>query len=104
MHKHTEKTHTHTLKLMYICTHLVIFEVPALDLFVLSSREEVGLSGTDSEGSHRADVACQCELQSTRGQLPQLVCVVCGVCMCVCGSKLPFNKLHIYTPLKSRNK
>ena len=53
--------------------HLIVLEVPAFDLLVLAGREEVGLSGADSQGPHTTDVASQCQLQTTRCQLPQLV-------------------------------
>ena len=43
---------------------LVVLEVPAFNLLVLTSREEVGLPGADSEGPHTADVARQSQLQT----------------------------------------
>ena len=51
---------------------LIVLKVPTFDLLIFPSREEVGLSGADSEGPHTADVTSQSQLQTTRGQLPQL--------------------------------
>lgn len=48
-----------------INSDLVVFEVPALDLFVLPGREEVRLSGADRESPDSTDVTSESQLQST---------------------------------------
>jgi len=56
--------------------YLVLFQIPAHDLFILTAREEVGLAWTDTHTSHSADVACQRQLQRPSGQIPDLETMV----------------------------
>ena len=52
--------------------HLVVLQVPALDLLVLAGGEEVRLPGADGQGANSADVPGESQLELSRGQVPQL--------------------------------
>ena len=53
-------------------THLVVFQVPALDHFVQGTTEHVRLPVTYSQACHLFDVACEGQLQQTRREIPEL--------------------------------
>lgn len=53
-------------------THLVVLQIPTLDLLVFSTGEEVGAAAADSYTAHRADVSGQREFQLPTSQVPNL--------------------------------
>ncbi len=59
---------------MVVTNDLVGLQVPALDLLVLATREQVGVTWADADAPHRAHVASQGELECARGQVPDLRC------------------------------
>lgn len=53
-------------------THLVVLQIPTLDLLVLSTGEEVGAAAAHCYTAHRTDVSSQREFQLPTGQVPDL--------------------------------
>merc|ERR1719430_1277842 len=57
---------------MVVPDHLVVLKIPALNLTILSTREEVGLPGGDCETSHNRDVPSEGDFELAAGQVPDL--------------------------------
>ena len=55
-----------------LADNLVLFQVPTLDLLVLSRREKVGMAIRDCQTSHCIDMASQGYFKLTCGQIPEL--------------------------------
>ena len=51
---------------------LVLFKIPTFHLLILSAAEQVWLTRTYSHTPYGTDVSCQCQLQPTTSQVPQL--------------------------------
>lgn len=56
----------------FLSEYLVVLEVPAFDLLVFPTGEEVWASGTDGHSANGADVAREGELELPAGQVPNL--------------------------------
>lgn len=62
---------------MVVPDHLVILQIPALDLLVLSTGEEVRAAAAHRHAAHRADVSRQGQLQLSTCQIPDLDRSIC---------------------------
>lgn len=57
---------------MVLSDDFVLLQVPALDLLVLASGEEVRMTIRDNKPPHRVDVSCEGYLKLACGQIPEL--------------------------------
>lgn len=57
---------------MVVADNFVGLQIPALDHFVLTAREEVWMTRRHCEAAHGADVSGQRQAEGTRGQIPDL--------------------------------
>lgn len=55
-----------------IMTYLVVLQIPALDLLVFSTGEQVGAAAADRHTTHCANVSCEGQFQFPTGQVPNL--------------------------------
>ena len=55
-----------------LSNNLVLLKVPALDLLVLTAREQVWMTIGHCKASHRVDVASQRYFQVSSDQIPEL--------------------------------
>lgn len=65
-------TFEHTTLPLPIMTYLVVLQIPALDLLVFSTGEQVGAAAADRHTTHCANVSCQGQFQFPTGQVPNL--------------------------------
>jgi len=57
---------------------LVVLEIPALDLLVFSTGEEVGIAGTDTHSTNSGNVSSESQSKGTCGKVPHFDGSICG--------------------------